>query len=92
MRAGLDVLRKRGHRVVTDGASAPPDVAEGMSADRWARSVDEVLQVLGYQDVDYVDVLNSWGRDGYPHLVRMPASVLDRLRREEGEIGLVTDR
>jgi hypothetical protein len=25
-------------------------------------------------------------------LVRMPATVLDRLRREEGEIGLVTDR
>jgi hypothetical protein len=39
-----------------------------------------------------VDIMNSWGRAGYPHLVRMPATVLDRLRREEGEIGLVTDR
>jgi hypothetical protein len=92
VRAGLDILRKRGHRVVTNGVAARPDVAEGIIANRWAHSIDEVLQVLGYDGLDYVDVLNSWGREGYPHLVRMPAGVLDRLRDEEGELGLVTDR
>ena len=92
VRAGLDILRKRGHRVVTDGVAARPDIAEGIIANRWAHSVDEVLQVLGYDGLDYVDILNSWGKDDYPHLVRMPAGVLDRLRTEEGEFGLVTDR
>jgi hypothetical protein len=92
VRAGLDVLRKRGHRVVTDGAAARPDVAEGIVANRWAHNIDDLLHVLGYAGLDYVDILNSWGHDDYPHLVRMPVTVLDRLRREEGEIGLVTDR
>jgi hypothetical protein len=41
--------------------------------------------------LNYVDILNSWGR-GYPHLVRMPVTVLDRLLREDGEMTLVTDR
>ena len=58
---------------------------------RWARSVDDVLTTLGYGGLDFVDVLNSWGR-GYPHLTRMPASVLERLWKEDGEVGLVTDR
>jgi hypothetical protein len=61
-------------------------------ANRWAQNIEDVLRVLGYAGLDYVDIMNSWGRAGYPHLVRMPATVLDRLRREEGEIGLVTDR
>jgi hypothetical protein len=93
VRAGLDILRKRGHRVVgPDGVAARPDIAEGIVANRWAQNIEDVLHVLGYTGLDYVDIMNSWGRGGYPHLVRMPASVLDRLRREEGEIGLVTDR
>ena len=46
---------------------------------------------LGYGGLDYVDVLNSWGRS-YPHLTRMPAKVLERLWKEDGEVGLVTDR
>jgi hypothetical protein len=93
VRAGLDILRKRGHRVMgPDGVAARPDVAEGIIANRWAQNLEDVLRVLGYSGLDYVDIMNSWGRAGYPHLVRMPATVLDRLRREEGEIGLVTDR
>jgi hypothetical protein len=92
VRAGLDILRKRGHRVVTDGVAARPDVVEGIVANRWAHDIGDVLRALGYDGLDYVDILNSWGRDDYPHIVRMPAEVLDRLRREEGEIGLVTDR
>jgi hypothetical protein len=92
VRAGLDILRKRGHRVVgPDGVAARPDINEGIIANRWAQNIEDVLRVLGYTGLDYVDVLNSWGR-GYPHLTRMPASVLERLWREDGEVGLVTDR
>jgi hypothetical protein len=39
-----------------------------------------------------VGLLNSWGRDGYPHVVWMPDATLDRLIREDGEVGLVVDR
>jgi hypothetical protein len=91
VRAGLDILRKVGHSVVKDGKAASPALAEGIAANRWARSVDDVLAALGYDGLDYVDVLNSWGR-GYPHLTRMPATVLERLWKEDGEVGLVTDR
>ena len=69
----------------------PEAIGEGIKANRWARSVDDVLTTLGYGGLDYVDVLNSWGR-GYPHLTRMPATVLERLWKEDGEVGLVTDR
>jgi hypothetical protein len=91
VRAALDVLRARGHRPMTNGSSRPVALREGIAANRWAPSTQAALDVLGYGDVGYVDVLNSWGRD-YPHLVRMPAEVLDVLRRQEGEIGLVVDR
>ena len=92
VKAGLDILRTRGHRVVSQGSTKSESVKEGISANRWATSIDDVLQVTGYTGLDYVDVLNSWGRSGYPHLVRMPATVLERLRLEDGEIGIVTDR
>jgi hypothetical protein len=91
VRAGLDILRKRGHCVVKDGKTALEALGEGIKANRWARSVDDVLTTLGYDGLDYVDVLNSWGRS-YPHLTRMPATVLERLWKEDGEVGLVTDR
>jgi hypothetical protein len=91
VRAGLDVLRKVGHAEVKDGKTLPPALGDGIAANRWARSIDDVLSALGYDGLDYVDVLNSWGR-GYPHLTRMPATVLERLWKEDGEVGLVTDR
>src|SRR4051794_38124487 len=65
VRAGLDILRKRGHRVMSDGVAAGPDIVEGILANRWAHSTDDILQVLGYDGLEYVDVLNSWGRDDY---------------------------
>jgi hypothetical protein len=91
VRAGLDVLRKVGHSEVKDGKTLAPSLAEGIAANRWARSIDDVLSALGYDGLDYVDVLNSWGAT-YPHLTRMPATVLERLWKEDGEVGLVTDR
>lgn len=91
VRAALDILRKVGHCVKDVNGTAAAVLGEGISANRWARSVDDVLSVLGYDGLDYVDVLNSWGR-GYPHLTRMPATVLERLWKEDGEVGIVTDR
>jgi len=92
VRAALDILRKVGHCVKDGtGPTAAAVLGEGIAANRWARSVDDVLSVLGYDGLDFVDVLNSWGR-GYPHLTRMPAKVLERLWKEDGEVGLVTDR
>lgn len=100
VRAGLDVARtmglvpaKRGeaHLVGKGEVTRPFVPGEGISANRWATSTDEVLTVLGADGRDYVPVANSWGR-GYPRRVLMPATVLERLRREDGELGLVTDR
>jgi hypothetical protein len=91
VRAGLDILRHVGHRVMENGAAAAPALGEGVAANRWARGMDDVLSVLGYNGLDYVDIVNSWGRT-YPHLVRLPVSVLERLWKEDGEVGMVTDR
>jgi hypothetical protein len=42
VRAGCDVLRDQGHRRVYYGRTLPPSLAEGISENRWATSVDEV--------------------------------------------------
>lgn len=91
VRAGLDVLRTLGHVAVRAGKDQPASVAEGIRENRWAASMEDVLAVLGTPGRGYVTVLNSWG-PSWPHRVRMPVEVLDRLRREDGEIGVVTDR
>lgn len=102
VRAALDVLRTQGHVPYVD-KYAPLQTnwqerdklvgkpAEGITANRWITSIDDALQVLGYTGLDYVDVVNSWGRN-YPHLVRMPVTTLETLWKEEGEIGVATDR
>jgi hypothetical protein len=90
VRAGLDVLRTRGHYV--NGLSRlQPSLKEGIKANRWITGIDDCMKVLGHVNIDYVEFVNSWGRD-YPHVVRMPATVLDRLWKEDGEMGVVTDR
>jgi hypothetical protein len=89
VRAGLNVLKRRGH--VVWGRGDYPILAEGISAYRWIRSVDDLLAVLGYAGLGYADVVNSWGR-GYPHLTRFPAEALERLWKEDGEFGVPTDR
>lgn len=100
VRAGLDVARTLGvvpalrgerHYVKRGEVTRPPLPEHGISANRWAISTDEALEVLGADGRDYVNMANSWGRN-YPRRVRMPATVLDRLRSESGEIGIVTDR
>lgn len=88
VRAAMDVLRTRGP-ILFGGPG--PVAEEGISANRWATSADEVLAALGTPELDYVVVLNSWGKS-YPHRVRMPAEVLERLLANGGEAAVVTDR
>jgi hypothetical protein len=88
VRAALDIVKKQG--LILKGQNQP-DPVEGIKAYRWATSTDDVLTALGYGGLDYVDILNSWGT-AYPHLVRMPASVVERLRKEDGEVGIPVDR
>ena len=44
VRAGLDILRKRGHCEINEGVTGPEAIGEGIKANRWARSVDDVLR------------------------------------------------
>lgn len=92
VRAGLEVLRTVGPmRARAQLVSA----GDGISAYRWATTVDMVHGVIQSplaDEIGGVPLLNSWGRDGYPHIVWLPDAVLDRLLREDGEAGLITDR
>lgn len=97
VRAAMDILRNQGpYRVKTDYPYQP----DGISANRWARSVEEVAACLSPVDAGkkvldrgYVELLNSWGKDGYPHIVRLPLEALRRLIFDEhGDASVVTDR
>ena len=103
VRAAGDVLQGKGHVVwsdedadddATERATTSPTSSQGITAFRWAKSIDEVHGVLGNARADElgaVPVLNSWG-DDYPERVWMPDDVLDRLMKEDGEMAIPTDR
>ena len=105
VRTAFAILRDRGHVTWENSdvhksadddwqlrKSLQPYLEEGIRAYRWATSVDDIVNVLGYQDVGFVDLMNSWGR-GYPSLVRMPLETLHRvIFEEDGEFGVPTDR
>jgi hypothetical protein len=95
-RAVLEVLR-------TQGAKTPkgksPSLSNGIAAYRWATSsalVLDALQTAGadrpYTKVQGVPLINSWGRQGWPHVAWMPIDVLDRLLADGGEAGVIVDR
>lgn len=92
VRAGMDVLRTEGLRRKFGPFTLPVSLSAGISANRWATSVTEVLSCL-HEDGSsgYVTLVNSWGRS-YPHFVRLPLSALERLLHEDGECAIVTDR
>lgn len=93
VRACLDVARDEGPRWVYRGTTRAPSLAEGISTNRWATDMTDLLTVLG-RDVSasLVPFLNSWnGR--YPHVTHMPTDVLARLLFDEGgDAGIPTDR
>jgi hypothetical protein len=90
VRAGLDVLRGQGLPRVRGLRVWEPDVREGIAANRWATDIDDVLATLGRPGADEVPWANSWGL-GYPRAVWVPTEVLERLLREDGEFGVLTD-
>ena len=103
MRAACEILRSRGHvawkgtfkgRSYKQRDKEEPSADEGIGVYRWAKTVDEVHNILkspANDAVGAVRILNSWGR-GYPHRVWMPDETLQRLIDEDGEVALVTDR
>lgn len=103
VRAAAEVLLELGHvpwsETYADDdhvarAAYTPDAKNGLHAYRWAKTVDEVHEVLANPRADElgaVPFLNSWG-SGYPHRTYMPDDVLARLIEEDGEVGLPTDR
>jgi hypothetical protein len=104
VRAALNILLKNGHvrwlntaeQQAADAdwhlrTNLAPAIGEGVAAYRWATSVEDMRQAVGYGDKQYLDILNSWGRD-YPHLVRFPLDALERVFREDGEFAIPTDR
>lgn len=88
VRAALEIVRAQG---IIPARRATPSPTDGISAYRWARSMDDVLVALGREGQGEIPWLNSWGR-GYPRVVYVPVDVHARLLAEHGEYGLVTDR
>lgn len=79
---------------IAERAKCPGVPADGIAAYRWAVNVDEVRMVLKsnlHDRLQAVPILNSWGRS-WPHIVWLPYESLGRLIREDGEVGLITDR
>ncbi|HEX5901438.1 MAG TPA: hypothetical protein VFY32_18695, partial [Solirubrobacteraceae bacterium] len=103
VRAACDILRSRGHvpwkaafkdRTYQQRDEEEPAAGEGITANRWAKTVTQVHGVLkspANEAAGAVRILNSWGR-GYPHRVWMPDETLQRLIDEDGEVALITDR
>jgi hypothetical protein len=92
VRAGLDVVREEGPRVVRGKHTYTIDLDEGIKENRWALGVEDILNVTAHVAGDgTVPILNSWGVN-YPKAVWLPIETLDRLLREDGEASIVTDR
>lgn len=94
VRAGLEILRTRGHRRRIGGVTGPERLGDGIAAYRWLTSADEIHSVIKMPLADQlnaVPLLQTWGRT-YPHIVWLPDSVLDRLLNEDGEAATFTDR
>lgn len=97
VRAAMDVLRDVGHKPKRRFLNflTRPQRDEGISENRWATTVEQVVEVLGDQtklyEIGAVPFLNSWGTD-YPQITWMPFEILERLLREDGEATMITDR
>lgn len=100
VRAGLEVLRAhgairsrpRGAAVSAEEAPTLVDPARGIQTYRWATSWDQVRQALEVPDyMPGVPMNNSWGRS-YPREVLLLDEAGERVLREDGEFGIVSDR
>jgi hypothetical protein len=148
LRAGFDILRTKGHWRVYAGKTRSPQLTNGIAANRWIKTVEEVriaiaagmpvnLGINWYRGffepegkprmdraknlglLDYwighqsswswiagghaitcvgisdkreaLALCNTWG-DSWPFIVWLPYKAFERLMREDGEAGIVTDR
>lgn len=94
VRAGLKVAMDRGPRPVKDGKPGPPSPRDGIQAYRWSNSVEDIIEVLGWdygRQVGAVPWTNSWGRS-YPRVVWVPGEVAQGLIDRDGECGVPVDR
>lgn len=100
--AGAQILLSKGHRVqageevcTREEGDDAPNLIDGISAIRWATSIQEVLKALGREGADAVPFENSWGL-AYPgdgqSVCWMPTATFDQLLREGGEAGVYTER
>lgn len=104
VRAGCEVLRTLGHRLVhtgfPDGVGCPvdpPSLDHGIRRYEWATDVGVIVDTLAdrgdaglMRELDAIPLLNSWGRS-YPEVTWLPLDVLDRLLGEDGEAAVITD-
>ncbi len=91
IRSGGEVLREQGHKTMR---WTLPRLPQGISAYRWAISVDEIISVIGSPNQvkqGAFNLVNSWGRS-YPHVVRFPFEIMEQLLKEDGECMVPTDR
>lgn len=106
VRAGLEVLRQHGAIPIARRGRPLPALSstqdaldrglvkpeEGIAAYRWALTWGDVRTVLGVPEwMPGVPMLNSWGK-GYPRVTLLADAAGERLLREDGEFGVVTDR
>jgi hypothetical protein len=95
VRAGCEILVKRGHKRVFGGITYPEDIGQGIAKYRWAKSVQDIHAVLKNPLADQlkaVPLLNSWGKS-YPRRVWLPDSTLEYILFEKGgEAAILTDR
>lgn len=103
VRAACDVARTEGlrpsRRIGGIQTLLPASLAEGIEANRWVDTMEDLAACLSpadngkiVLDRGWVELLNSWGARDYPHKTRLPLESLYRLRQEDGEIVVFTDR
>jgi hypothetical protein len=94
VRAAMDVLRTQGAVATRAGKDSPVNASEGIAANRWATTMDEVFTALGnpyYKKIGAVPLLQSWG-ESFPRVVWMPGETGERLLHEDGEATRITDK
>lgn len=92
VRAGFDVMRTIGLKITRGRVTSDALVVEGISANRWATNMQDVLTTLGRPSATEIPWLNSWGLRGYPHTVWVPVPVHEQLMSQGAEYGIGTDR
>jgi len=95
--SGAEILLMKGHRIQTgeqvctrEVGDAAPSKLDGISAIRWATSVEEVLRALARPGAEALPFENSWGTE-YPSVCWMPVATFAQLLAGGGEAGVYTE-